>query len=98
MMEVSWPLSTVPTKEKVRWRMWLLSSERFFFSSMASSCRWGGAGGQTPVEERSWDVRSRSGLGSYLVAFDALHLFAGQRVALHDTHQRFDRCIQTLHV
>lgn len=38
MMAVSWPLSTVPTKEKVRWRMWLLSSERFFFSSMASNC------------------------------------------------------------
>lgn len=37
MMEVSWPLSTVPTKEKVRCRMWLLSSERFFFSSMASN-------------------------------------------------------------
>lgn len=42
MMEVSWPLSTVPTREKVRWRMWLLSSERFFFSSIASSCKGGG--------------------------------------------------------
>lgn len=38
IMAVSWPLSTVPTKEKVRWRMWLLSSERFFFSSIARSC------------------------------------------------------------
>lgn len=37
MMDVSWPLSTVPTKEKVRCRMWLFSSERFFFSSMASN-------------------------------------------------------------
>lgn len=39
MMEVSWPLSTVPTKEKVRCRIWLFSSERFFFNSMASNYR-----------------------------------------------------------
>lgn len=37
IMEVSWPLSTVPTREKVRWRMWLLRRERRFLSSMASS-------------------------------------------------------------
>lgn len=37
MMEVSWPLSTVPTKEKVKCRIWLFNRGRFFFSNMANS-------------------------------------------------------------
>ncbi len=37
MIEVSWPLSTVPTREKVKCRIWLFNRGRFFFSSMANS-------------------------------------------------------------
>lgn len=37
MMEVSWPLSTVPTREKVKCRIWLFNRGRFFFSNMANS-------------------------------------------------------------
>lgn len=37
IIDVSWPLSTVPTKEKVKWRMWLFSRERFFFNNIASN-------------------------------------------------------------
>lgn len=36
-MEVSWPLSTVPTSEKVKCRIWLFNRGRFFFSNMANS-------------------------------------------------------------
>lgn len=37
MIEVSWPLSTVPTREKVKCRIWLFNRGRFFFSNMANS-------------------------------------------------------------
>jgi len=37
MMEVSWPLSTVPTREKVKCRIWLFNRGRFFFSNIANS-------------------------------------------------------------
>ena len=55
MEEVSRPLSSVPTRENVRCRMWLLSRCRFFLNSIARVYRQH----QQPLSTVSVDVESQ---------------------------------------